>query len=145
VASFVAPLRAAPPAAWRGSCPATPAHRLAAAIVHAGGDARWDETRFLRGETGAYLVVARRQGATWLVGAITALEERVLTVRCADFLPLTPPATYTLAIARDPLPGEPADADGVVREVFADVRPFDAPRIALPVGGGFLLRLEPTP
>ncbi|MCA9075825.1 MAG: glycoside hydrolase family 97 catalytic domain-containing protein, partial [Planctomycetaceae bacterium] len=31
----------------------------------------WDETRFVSGEPGEYVVIARRKGDTWYVGAIT--------------------------------------------------------------------------
>jgi alpha-glucosidase len=35
----------------------------------------WDETRFLSGEPGRDIVLARRQGRTWFIGAMTAAEE----------------------------------------------------------------------
>lgn len=127
----------------QNACPTTPAHRLAAALVRGEAVMRWDETRFLRGEIGAYLVVARRLGGVWQVGGITAAEGRILTVRLEDFLAPQRKTTYALELVRDPLPSEPADTDGVVRETFAGVEATDAPRLELPPGGGFLLRLTP--
>jgi alpha-glucosidase len=32
----------------------------------------WDETRYLAGEPGRDIVLARRQGSTWYIGAMTA-------------------------------------------------------------------------
>ncbi len=131
-----------------GRCrvPVTPAHRLGNVIVRGDGAARWDATRYLRGEIGAYLAVARRLGQTWRVGGVTAGEGRVLTVRLEEILENPSDQTnrtYLLTIMRDPLPGEAADADGVVRETFAGVTRFDAPRLELPPGGGFALHLTP--
>lgn len=40
----------------------------------------WDETRFLSGEPGRDIVLARRFGRTWFVGAMAADETRTLTV-----------------------------------------------------------------
>jgi len=65
---------------------ATPAHRAAVAILFRCRGTGWDETRFLRGEIGAYVVVARCRNRAWQVGGITGAEGRVLTVRLEDFL-----------------------------------------------------------
>jgi alpha-glucosidase len=40
----------------------------------------WDETRFLSGEPGRDIVLARRQGSTWFVGAMTASEARTTKI-----------------------------------------------------------------
>ena len=40
----------------------------------------WDETRFLAGEIGQFVVIARRNGADWFLGAMTNELERTLTV-----------------------------------------------------------------
>lgn len=40
----------------------------------------WDETRVLQGDIGEYVVIARRSGSDWFVGAINANEKRELTV-----------------------------------------------------------------
>lgn len=40
----------------------------------------WDETRALSGRIGEYVVVARRQGQRWLVGAMTNETARTLDV-----------------------------------------------------------------
>ena len=40
----------------------------------------WDETRVLQGEVGRFIVVARRKGGTWYLGAMTDGAPRTLTV-----------------------------------------------------------------
>jgi alpha-glucosidase len=47
--------------------------------------ASWDETRFLQGTIAEYLVLARRKGHTWYIGAMTNETARELTVPL-DFL-----------------------------------------------------------
>ena len=42
--------------------------------------ASWDETRFIGGEVGEYVVLARRKGRTWYVGAMTNEEPRKVNV-----------------------------------------------------------------
>lgn len=37
--------------------------------------ATWDESRLLEGEPGRWVVIARRRGGAWFVGAISALDE----------------------------------------------------------------------
>jgi alpha-glucosidase len=45
----------------------------------------WDETRFVAGQVGEYIVVARRQGKNWYLGGITNWTKRELTIPF-DFL-----------------------------------------------------------
>lgn len=45
----------------------------------------WDETRFLAGETGAYIVLVRRKGKTWYLGAMNDEKARAVSVPL-DFL-----------------------------------------------------------
>lgn len=40
----------------------------------------WDEPRFVAGETGAYIVLARRKGRTWYVGAMNDETARTVSV-----------------------------------------------------------------
>jgi hypothetical protein len=143
-AGLVPPLLPPPGAA------ATPAHLAAQALVCGEGAARWDETRYLRGAIGEFMVVARRLGRVWQVAGITGAEARILTVRLAEVLGSADEsrrshasyASYALCIVRDPLPNETAEG-GFVREAFHGVDAADKPRLELPPHGGFLLRLEP--
>ena len=126
----------------------TPAHRLALELVVGCGAARWDETRFLRGAIGEFVVVARRLGRVWQIGGITGPEGRVLTVRLAEVVGRGMNGTdgadgrYKLVVQRDPLAGE-ATEGGLVRETFHGVDALDKPRLELLPQGGFLLQLEP--
>jgi alpha-glucosidase len=45
----------------------------------------WDETRFLAGETGAYIILARRKGKSWYLGAMNDEKARTVSVPL-DFL-----------------------------------------------------------
>jgi len=47
--------------------------------------ASWDETRYLAGETGEYIVLARRKGSRWYLGAMNSETARTVTVSL-DFL-----------------------------------------------------------
>jgi len=40
----------------------------------------WDESRALAGEIGQYVVIARRNGATWFIGAMTNEQSRIIDV-----------------------------------------------------------------
>lgn len=42
--------------------------------------ASWDETRYLAGETGEYIALARRKGKSWYLGAINADSARKISV-----------------------------------------------------------------
>lgn len=140
---FVRPLAEHVITASKDSIPSTPAHRAAAACLLNTDRTSWDETRFLRGEPGGFVVVARRQRHTWHVAGVTSVEEHVLTVRFEDFLPQSSRSkTYALNILRDPLPDEISN-NGIVQEHFSGVKPDDATCLELPSGGGFVLCLEP--
>jgi alpha-glucosidase len=43
----------------------------------------WDETRVIGGEIGAFVVIARRSGTDWFIGAMTNEESRRLTIPLA--------------------------------------------------------------
>ncbi|MBN1558915.1 glycoside hydrolase family 97 catalytic domain-containing protein [candidate division KSB1 bacterium] len=48
--------------------------------------ATWDETKFLQGEPGAYVVLARRSGDTWYLGGINGLEvEKTISIDVRQF------------------------------------------------------------
>jgi alpha-glucosidase len=47
----------------------------------------WDETRFLSGEPGRDIVLARRQGKTWYVGAMSAAAAATTKQVSLGFLP----------------------------------------------------------
>ena len=97
--------------------------------------AAWDETRFLAGEPGEDIVLARRSGKTWYLGAMTADRARAQQVS----LGFLPPGRWRATIWQD---GE------VVREVRRSVRNVtksDTLTLSLAAAGGAAVILEPAP
>jgi alpha-glucosidase len=93
----------------------------------------WDETRFISGEPGRDIVLARRQGKTWYVGAMTGDEARTRTVS----LGFLPAGNWRATIWQD---GE------VVREVRRTERKVtrkDVLSLPLAAAGGAAVVLEP--
>ena len=48
----------------------------------------WDESHVLEGHPASHIVMARRSGQDWFVGAMTNIEARTVTIHTADFLPV---------------------------------------------------------
>jgi alpha-glucosidase len=95
----------------------------------------WDETRFLSGEPGRDIVLARRHGEAWYLGAMTADQARTEQVSL-NFLPA---GRWHATIWQD---GE------VVREVRRterNVTSKDVLTLALAAAGGAAVILEPAP
>jgi alpha-glucosidase len=97
--------------------------------------ATWDETRFLSGEPGRDIVLARRSVAAWYVGAMTADEARTERVPL-KFLP----AGRYRAIA-----WEDGDTPDRVRRSERLVTARDALTLHLSAAGGAAVILEPVP
>ena len=120
----------------------TPAYRVAFEMMLKRDDA-CDEFWMMRGEPGEFAVAARRQGAVWQVGCITAAAQ-TLTVRFED-LWLRMPAElrvlrYTVDILRDPTKNESGDR---VDESFDGQAPDVRVALDLSASGGFLLTFKP--
>ncbi len=97
----------------------------------------WDESRGLAGEIGEYIVIARRRGRDWYVGAMNGSVPRTVE------LPLTflGPSRYRATIIRDDeAPGSMA-ARIDSREMSAGSRLF----LRLGRDGGALIRLSAVP
>ena len=97
--------------------------------------AAWDETRFIDGEPGRNIVLARRSGKAWFIGAMTADQARTEAVP----LKFLPSGRWRATIWQD---GE------VVREVrrtTRDVTRQDVLRLPLAAAGGAAVLLEPAP
>jgi hypothetical protein len=98
----------------------------------------FDETRALDGSVGEYLVMARRKGDDWYIGAMTNWSARDLTLDLA-FLPA---GSYQAAIMRD---GVNADRDGT--DYKAETVPVTRDSklaIHLAPGGGWVARIYPA-
>ena len=105
----------------------------------------WDETRALAGEIGQYVVIARRHGGEWYVGAMTNEQARDIRVPF-DFLG---DATYQLSGFADG--ARPTDVRRLVEVVTARKLLTTGKRngadyltVHLASGGGCALRFAPT-
>jgi alpha-glucosidase len=96
----------------------------------------WDETRVLDAKVGEYIVVARRRGAEWWVGAMTGWARRDVAID----LSFLGDGRWSAEIHRD---GPNADRAAVdyVREVQS-VNAAQTLRIKLAPGGGWAARIE---
>jgi alpha-glucosidase len=93
----------------------------------------WDETRFLAGEPGRDIVLARRQGTTWFIGAMTADEARTEKVS----LGFLPAGRYRATVWQDgATPNE-------VRRIERVVTSRDVLTLPLSPAGGAAAMLEP--
>jgi alpha-glucosidase len=98
----------------------------------------WDETRVLAGEIGKYVVVARRRGPVWFVGAMTNEEPRTLTVPL-NFLGRGP---HTLDAFAD---GADAASEPTHLSVSTGrVRAGQTLSLRLAPSGGYAARLKPA-
>ncbi len=97
--------------------------------------ASWDETRVLSGEIGEHIVIARRSGEDWYIGAMTNETPRALDVP----LHFLSAGEYRAALWLD---GEtPTDVERDERVM--DPAKTPSLRLALSPGGGATVRLSP--
>ncbi|MBB5791331.1 glycoside hydrolase family 97 catalytic domain-containing protein [Jiangella mangrovi] len=97
--------------------------------------AHWDETRLLAGRPGEYVVLARRSGAEWFVGALSALAEPKPVTVDLTVLGLNT-GEYTATIITD-------DDGGKLSRAIRPVTAADAVDLTLRPNGGALVLLAP--
>ena len=98
----------------------------------------WDETRALAGEAGRHVLVARRHGAEWFVGAMTNNTARTTTLD----LSFLGSGSYTLDAWVD---GVNADRNGMdYRLEHRTVTSGDKVELKLAPGGGYAAILRPA-
>jgi len=96
----------------------------------------WDETRVLEARVGDYVVLARRRGTTWFVGAITDWDRRPFEIKL-DFLD---DGRYEMEAIRD---GLNADVRAIDYERYEQaVQRGQTISVDLAPGGGWVARLE---
>lgn len=118
--------------------PGSYARHPEAADLLASVPAVWDETRLLDGEPGERAVLARRSGAAWYLGGITAGNR----AQTADFrLGMLPPGRHLLEVFRDADPD--GGRDGIAVERRTVIR-GDRLTVPLAADGGFAARLCPA-
>ena len=93
--------------------------------------AAWDETRFVDGFPGEYVVLARRKGADWFLAGINADAPRTVSLQL-DFLA---PGKYPVRLYRN---DQRARGVAVEDAVVDSSRPLS---LDMPSNGGFCLRL----
>jgi alpha-glucosidase len=95
----------------------------------------WDETRVLYAEMGKCLVIARRKGAEWYLGGMTADETRELDLP----LRFVNVGRYEATLWLD----DSADGPMSLSRETRSVTPDDALKVVMPASGGFTARLRP--
>jgi alpha-glucosidase len=98
----------------------------------------WDDTRVLKGEVGEYIVMVRRSGERWFLGAMTNWEGRSLEV-CLDFLGEGKYTAHIFADASDS--GENAEK---LVESNQSVKAGETFMIKMASGGGLAAYFEPV-
>jgi alpha-glucosidase len=97
----------------------------------------WDETRVLDAKIADYVLVARRNGSAWYLGAMTDWTAREMTVD----LSFLGPGRFEMTAYRDGLNADRNAAD--YRMTTAAVTRADKPAIKLAPGGGWAARIVP--
>lgn len=92
----------------------------------------WDETKVLKAQIGDFVVVARRSGAKWFIGAITDWTGREFNISL-DFLP---EGTYTLTSWEDGVNVKSQPADHAKR--VKKVNNKETLTLKLAEGGGYV-------
>jgi len=92
----------------------------------------WDETRFIDGQLGEFLVVARRDGGAWYIGGITNDLPRRLSIPLDSLGSGTRAATVFRDGSMDP------DDPNAIRIEHRDVAAGDSLVVDLATGGGFV-------
>lgn len=95
------------------------------------------ETKALDAKFGEYLVMARRKGNDWFIGAMTNWTERELAID----LSFLPAGTYTAVIFRDGVNAD-RDATDYVKEIKT-INKDSKLTVHLAPGGGLAIRLQP--
>ncbi|WP_343729892.1 glycoside hydrolase family 97 protein [Duganella sp.] len=94
----------------------------------------WDETRFLAGEPGRDILLARRQGSSWYLGAMTAAEQPGAIQVPLRFLPA---GRYRATLWED------GDQPNALRRSEREVGPGDVLSLHMGTAGGAAVLLEP--
>lgn len=97
----------------------------------------WDETRFLAGEAGRFVVVARRKDAAWYLGGITNDTAREIVVP----LDILGTGEYEAKLFVDGSMSK--DEPNAVRPEHQAVTANKPLRVAMAAGGGFVAAIRP--
>jgi len=101
----------------------------------------WDETRFLQGEIGDYISIARRKSAQWFIGSMTDEQPRNFTFDL-DFL--LPETTYVAKVYSDSIETEFNKNPTAIFIGEYRVKKGDSLATVLASGGGQAVHLYPA-
>jgi alpha-glucosidase len=99
----------------------------------------WDETRFVAGEAGEFVIVARRRDTTWYLGGMTNDTARQIAVP----LPMLDPGEYAAELFIDGSLSE--DEPNAIRLERHAVTTGMSLQISMASGGGFVAVIRPKP
>jgi len=97
----------------------------------------WDETRVLDGKIAEYVVVARRNGRDWYVGAMTNWTPRELNID----LSFLPDGSYSMEAYQDGVNADRFGSD--YRQAKSSVDTSTKVKLKLAPGGGWAARIHP--
>jgi alpha-glucosidase len=97
----------------------------------------WDETKVLEGKIGNYVVIARRHGRDWYVGAMTDWTARELVVD----LSFLSPGGFQMTAFQDGANANRLGSD--YKKVVSSVNRSSRVKIHLAEGGGWAARIQP--
>jgi alpha-glucosidase len=97
----------------------------------------WDETKVLDGKIAEYVVVARRNGKDWYVGAMTNWTPRELDID----LSFLPDGTFSMVSYQDGVNADRMGSD--YRQVKGEVSKSTKLKVKLAPGGGWAARIHP--
>lgn len=97
----------------------------------------WDDIKGLDGKVGKYILLARRSGNEWFVGALTDWSERDLELD----LSFLPSGNYKIEIFRDGINADRYAGDYKIERT--DVKSGQKMKIHLAPGGGWAARITP--
>lgn len=98
----------------------------------------WDETKALDGKIGEYIIMARRTGTTWYIGALTSWTQRKVEID----LSFLPEGIYNLEFFRDG-----SNSNRYAQDYKRETRTVSAGEkltVQLASGGGWAARLDPV-
>lgn len=100
----------------------------------------WDDTKVLGGEMGQFVMIARRKGDQWFVGALTDWDARSMLLDLSKFLDTT--KEYSAVIVRDGPNADRFPQNYCCKTV--SVAGAGKLEVEMRKGGGFAARLSPV-
>jgi alpha-glucosidase len=97
----------------------------------------WDDIKGLDGKVGDYILLARRSGKDWFVGALTDWKSRDMNLD----LSFLPAGDYTIDIFQDGINADKFASD--YKHLKSNVKSGDKMKIHLAPGGGWAAKISP--